>query len=68
VKSLGDSGDRDFIPVLEKVAESDPYKVERDPIPGVDKDVPPGKKVIRYPVRNDAKKALEKLKGKEKKD
>jgi translation initiation factor 2 beta subunit (eIF-2beta)/eIF-5 len=64
VKALGESGDRDFIPVLEKVAESDPYKIERDPIPGVDKDVPPGKKVIRYLIRNDAKKALEKLKEK----
>jgi hypothetical protein len=66
VKALGESGEKDFIPVLEKVAESDPYKVERDPIPGVDKDVPPGKKVIRYLIRNDAKKALEKLRGKEK--
>jgi len=65
VKALGESGDKDFIPVLEKVAESDPYKIERGPIPEVDKDVPPGKKVIRYPIRNDAKKALEKLGGKE---
>jgi len=65
VRALGESGDKDFIPILEKVAESDPYKIERDPIPGVDKDVPPGKKVIRYPIRNDAKKALEKLRGKE---
>jgi hypothetical protein len=66
VKALGESGEKDFIPVLEKVAESDAYFVERDPIPGVDKDVPPGKKVIRYLIRNDAKKALEKLRGKEK--
>jgi hypothetical protein len=64
VLALGDSGDRDFIPILEKVAESDPYQVERKPIPGRDKDVPPGKKVIAYPVREDAKEALEKLKGK----
>jgi hypothetical protein len=64
VFALGDSGDRDFIPILEKVAQSDPYQVERNPIPGVDKDVPPKKKVIAYPVREDAKEALEKLKGK----
>jgi hypothetical protein len=64
VLAFGDSGDRDFIPILEKVAESDPYQVERKPIPGRDKDVPPGKKVIAYPVREDAKEALEKLKGK----
>lgn len=62
--ALGDSGDKDFIPVLEKIAESDPYRVERDPIAGVDKDVPPGKKVTGYPVRNAAKRALEKLRGK----
>lgn len=64
VWALGESGDKDFIPVLEKVAESDPYFMERDPILGVDKDVPPGKKVTVYPVRNAAKKALEKLRGK----
>jgi HEAT repeat protein len=64
VRALGDSGDKDFIPVLEKVAESDPYKGERDAIPGVDKDVPPGKKVTGYPVRNAAKRALEKLREK----
>jgi hypothetical protein len=64
VVALGDSGDRDFIPILEKVAQSDPYQVERKPIPGRDKDVPPGKKVIAYPVREDAKEALEKLRGK----
>jgi HEAT repeat protein len=67
VMALGESGEKDFIPILEKVVESDPYKIERDPIPGVDKDVPPGKKVIRYPIRNVAKKALEKLRAGEKK-
>ncbi len=64
VKALGESGDKDFIPVLEKVAENDSYKVERDPIPGVDKDVPQRQKVTVYPVRNAAKKALEKLREK----
>lgn len=64
LKAFGESGDRDFIPILEKVAQNDPYQIERKPIPGVDKDVPPGKKVIAYPIREDAKEALEKLRGK----
>ena len=68
VFAIGDTGEKDFIPVLENVAESDPHKGERNAIEGVDKDVPPGKKVTVYPVRNAAKKALEKLRRKEKKD
>ncbi len=57
VKALGESQDKDVIPILENIAKNDPYSV-------VVKD-PSGKEVKRYPVREDAEKALQKLKAKE---
>ncbi|MDD8031789.1 MAG: HEAT repeat domain-containing protein [Acidobacteriota bacterium] len=60
VKALGESGDSDVIPILEKIATTDSYKVELE-IPSEDPSQPP-KKVIKYPVRETAKKELEKLK------
>ena len=54
VRALGNSGDKDVISVLEKVAREDKYKVKK-------KDKL-GKEIEEiYPVREEAKKALEKL-------
>jgi hypothetical protein len=57
VRALGDSRDKDVIPMLENIAKNDPYSV-------VVKD-PSGKEVKRYPVRERAEEALQKLKAKE---
>jgi hypothetical protein len=65
VRSLGDSKDNDVIPILEKIAQSDPHHFEDNPIPSIEKDVPAGKKITRYPVRTEAQKALKKIKEKD---
>ncbi len=57
VRALGVSGDEDVIPVLEKVAKGDPHQFE-DPEPLS------GAKIIRFPVRAEAEKALKNLKKK----
>lgn len=62
VEALGESGDADVIPFLEKVASSDELAQEIE-VPSADKSAPPQKK-IRYPVREEAQRQLEKLKKK----
>lgn len=54
VEALGESQDEDVIPILENIAKTDPFYL-------IDKG-PSGEEVRKYPVREDAKKALEKLK------
>ena len=56
LKALGQSEEKDIIPILEDLAKNDPYCFE-------DKD-PSGKQVTRCPVRSDAQKAIEQIKGK----
>jgi HEAT repeat protein len=56
IKALGQSEDKDIIPLLEDIAKNDPYCFE-------EKD-PSGKKVTRCPVRSDAQKVIEQIKGK----
>ena len=58
VRALGDSEDADVIPILKKVATSDPKHFEK-------KDHATGKMTTRYPVREEAEKALSKIKEKE---
>lgn len=58
VNALGDSEDKDIIPILEKIEENDPYSFK-------EKDITSGTIKIRYPVREEAKKTLEELKAKE---
>ena len=64
VKGLGNSGDQDLIPVLEKIAMGDPYHVETKAVASIDKDVAPGQPVSRYPVRLAAQDALKRLREK----
>ena len=59
--ALGKSGDSDVIPILEKIAQTDPYHFETKAAAGIDKDVAPGQPVTRYPVRFAAQEALKKL-------
>lgn len=61
VRALGNSGDEGLIPVLEKVALSDPYHIETKAIAGRDKEVAPGTPITRYPVRLAAQEALKVL-------
>ena len=60
IEALGESGDSDVIPLLEKIAATDNYKVELE----AQSEDPsqPARKVIKYPAREAAKKELEKLK------
>ncbi len=58
VRALGNSEDADVIPILEKIAKSDREHFEK-------KDRTTGKMTTRYPVREEAEKALSKLKQKE---
>lgn len=61
VRALGNSGDQDLLPVLEKIAISDPYHFETKAAAGIDKDVAPGQPITRYPIRLTAQEALKKL-------
>ena len=68
VRRLGNSGDKNFIPILEKIAQSDPEKRETKAVAGIDKDIAPGTPITRYPVRLAAQEALKKLREREKKN
>jgi len=69
VKALGDTGDRDAIPVLEKIAQTDPYHLETKAVAGIDKDVAPGQPINRYTVRLTAQEAIKKIReGKKRND
>jgi HEAT repeat protein len=57
VKALGDSEDEDVIPILEKIAQNDLERFEN-------KDRITGEMKMRYPVREEAEKALKKIKEK----
>jgi len=63
VRALGDSWDQDVIPLLEEILNNDPYCAEDALIPDIDKEILQSGKVTRYPVRNEAEKALKKLRG-----
>lgn len=58
VKALGESDDKDVIPILEDISKNDPYHFEK-----MDESSKRMKTI--YPVRESAKEALEKLKAKE---
>jgi CII-binding regulator of phage lambda lysogenization HflD len=57
VKALGNSVVDDVIPILEGITKNDPDHF-------FDKDISTGRKITRYPVREEAEKALKKLKEK----
>jgi hypothetical protein len=67
VRGLGGSGDQELIPILEKIAISDPYHSETKAVAGIDKGVAPGTPITRYPVRLAAQEALKKLRESRKK-
>lgn len=58
VQALGESQDKDVIPIIDNVAKNDPYFFES-------KDKTTGKIEQVYPVRKKAKEVLEELKAKE---
>jgi hypothetical protein len=62
VFALTKAGDEDLIPALEKIALSDPFHFEEGSRVATDRELPPGKKAIRYPIRDLARMELEKLK------
>ena len=64
IKSLGDIGDEVFIPVLEEVARNDNYSYVAKSDPKIEKDMPAGRSVVRYPARECAQEALEKIRQK----
>lgn len=68
VGGLGNSGDKNLIPILEKIAQSDQFHYETKAVAGIDKDVAPGTPITRYPVRIFALEALNKLKEGKKKE
>jgi HEAT repeat protein len=57
VKALGDSDDNDVIPILENIAKNDSDHFEK-------KDLATGELKTRYPVREEAEKALKKIREK----
>ena len=57
VKALGNSEDDDVIPILESITKNDPDHF-------FDKDISTGRKITRYPVREEAEEALKKIKEK----
>ncbi|MDD8021089.1 MAG: HEAT repeat domain-containing protein [Acidobacteriota bacterium] len=60
IEALGESGDSDVIPLLEKIAATDNYKVELEA--RSEDPSQPARKVIKYPARETARQELEKLK------
>lgn len=68
VRALGDSGDKDVIPVLEEIAKSDPFSVEKkDPFTGKTiTDPATGKTITLYPMREEAQKAIQRIKEQKK--
>ncbi|MBI5101744.1 MAG: HEAT repeat domain-containing protein [Nitrospirae bacterium] len=58
VRAIGDSGDKDAVPVLTEIANNDPFYFEKT-------DRTTGKIITRYAVREEAKKALEKIREKD---
>ncbi|MEN6560833.1 MAG: hypothetical protein ABFD52_08675 [Acidobacteriota bacterium] len=66
VEFLGDVGDRSVLPLLERIAADDPYHFRTEAVLGIDEEMPPGAKIIRYPVRNAARKAIERIKARDK--
>lgn len=65
VEFLGDVGDRKILPLLVKIAASDPFHFSAEAVRGIDEGVSPGTRIVRYPVRNAAKIAIEKIKVRE---
>jgi hypothetical protein len=63
VEALAKAGDADLIPVLEKIAASDPFHFEEGSRMPTDKELSPGRKAIRYPIREFARSELESLKN-----
>lgn len=64
VRSFGDLGDDEFVPVLEEIEKSDSSSVWAKADPRFDRDTPAGEMVERYPVRKTAREALEKIRQK----
>ena len=60
VKVLTKATDGDLIPVFEKIAANDPWHFEEGLERPTDKKPAPGKKVLRYPLRELAKGEIEK--------
>jgi hypothetical protein len=67
VVALVQAGDADLIPVLEKIAANDPFHLVEGWRMPTDREPPPGKKVLGYPIRELARKELERLKQNPKK-
>ena len=64
VRSFGDLGDDEFVPVLEAIEKSDSSSYRAKADPQFDRDEPAGEMVVRYPVRKAAREALEKIRQK----
>jgi len=67
IRGLGNLGDKNLIPILQKIAQSDQFHYETKAVAGIDKDAALGTPITRYPVRLAAQEALKRLREREKK-